>query len=713
MKYFFVFLSLTLCLFSFSIFSLEKESSADALVRDLKTICTWVNKERFPLPIYYNHLLQAGYINMPSARMHEDGNVAVGSSWVPPYHNYNINLQIFKNVEFSGNYRIFRGITDPILSPTGFGDRSDKGANVKLNLLLPEDSNYVLPGIAFGLEDFLGSKLFESQYIAMTKVWPQYNFEATLGFGSKRLKGLFGGLAWFPCLQSSLSYLKHLALIAEYDATQYERKEPHPDGRLQKNPINYGIAYRLANYWDLSVSHIRGKEIAGSFNVHYNFGQTKGFLPKIKDSLPYNSPINTQQLGVLRSKDQFAQDFVFAFKEQGFTIYSMILSPLEGQQKSLWIKLKNNKYRKEREAHHRISSLLKALTPSDLSKVTISVESEGIPCHQYEYRREDLECLLKKKISSYEMAVITPIKEFSPPPSNPKELIYHKNKSWGDFFIRPRMRTIFGSAQGKFKYDFGVASGIEGYPFNRFFYRCELGYTLTSSMENAGDKDRLNPSQVINVQSDYIRYRQENSFTIEQLFLQKSWNMGKGWYSRFAAGHFQAAYGGIAGEILFSPINSNWSIGTEAAIIKKREYSGIKFKKNVRKLIGFTPTFEKYTGKQYFLDFYYDIPNANIDLKLSAGQFLAFDKGVRTELSRYFPNGLKIMLWYTLTNANDRLNGERYFDKGIAFTMPIELFYKYSSRTEWGYGMSAWLRDVGARSKTGKSLYPTIKSERR
>lgn len=689
--------------------SLDEKTSD--LVRDLEALNYWEQKEK-ALPATHNHLLHSGYFNMPSSRMKETGYVGFGYSYVPPYKNYNIHFQPFKILEISGNYRIFEGISDVNLSSYGFGDYADKGVNLKFSIISPEDSDYKLPGISIGLEDFLGSKLFSSKYIVSTKVWKDYNLETSIGFGSQRMHGIFAGFAWMPYYKNPNAYLKNLTISAEYDATDYKHKEPHPEGRKRNFPINYGLKYCFADYWNFSLSHIRGKAIAAAMNVNYNLGKTEGFLPKIEDPENYRSPINTQKLDAWRSKDNMTQEFVFAFKNRGFNIRDIALSLDENGKNILWISLENEKYRKECKMFEHIASILQSLTPSNISQVTVTVEAEGFPIHRYDFQRAILQRSLEKKISLYEMEILSPKKEVAYPQGDSLEL-YRKNKSWGKLNIKPRMRTFFGSASGKLKATLGAAAEWEGFLFDELLYRFQLSYTFLSNMEKVKDVDRLNPSQIINVQSDYVRYHQSNTFSIEEAYLQKNWNLGEGWFSRISGGHFEAAYGGLAGEFLYFPVNNNWAIGTEAAVFKKRKYNGLKFKKQIRKLTGFRPSYQDFTGRQYFLNLYYDIPSIDVELKASIGQFLALDKGIRTEISRYFSNGMKISLWYTRTNAQDQINNERYFDKGIAFSMPLDIFYKHSNREIWGYGMSAWLRDVGFKSSTGKILYDTIQSERK
>ncbi|MBA3603643.1 MAG: YjbH domain-containing protein, partial [Parachlamydiaceae bacterium] len=115
----------------------------------------------------------------------------------------------------------------------------------------------------------------------------------------------------------------------------------------------------------------------------------------------------------------------------------------------------------------------------------------------------------------------------------------------------------------------------------------------------------------------------------------------------------------------------------------------------------------------YFFNVFYDWKEAKLDLRVKVGKFLANDFGARYEISRYFSSGLRITLWYTQTNGHDKVNGQTYYDKGIAFTMPLDFLSTRSSRGTWGYGMSAWLRDVGASSFTGQELYYMLNDNRK
>lgn len=668
--------------------------------------------ERYP--VYYNNLLYGGYINMPSARMGLEGEIGAGYSSVYPYRNYNLRFQFLDRLEISGNYRIFSGIDDPILSISGFGDKSDKGANVKFAIMHPEDTNFTLPGIAVGFDDFMGTKGFEARYVVLTQVIPKWNLECSLGIGQKRYRRWFGGFTWVPFRCHGNYYLENLALVAEYDAIPYksERREPHPDGRTTKSPINYGIKYRLWNLLDFTASYIKGEKFSYAVSTYYNFGTTNGFLPKIGDPLPYTSPRITQPLGPLRPNDVLVQDLYYPFLDQGFELQKVWLSCDYCGNKILRLNVCNFSYRYEDEVRDCFNNLLANLIPSDISEVIIVLENGPLPIQEYRFPMEYVRMYGEKEICPYEMYLLSPACEASKPVCSRSQLLFKNQRDLWNLELYPKTYSAFGSAKGKFKYLLGIHLGINGLLWCDWYYNILLGYTFVSSLYDVNDVDRLNPSQIINVRTDSVNYFKESRFTVDEAYLQKWCNLGRGWYGTLAFGLFEAAYGGVASEFLYYPVNSNWAFGIEGAYLRKREYSGVGFTDKIRKLDGFRKTYQKFRGSQYFANLYYNFDYLDLDIRVKAGKFLAKDWGARTELSRYYPSGMRFYMWYTYTDAKDFVNGNRYHDHGVGITLPLDMFYTYSSREWWGYGMSAWLRDVGAFSCTGIPLYYQIRDNR-
>lgn len=687
----------------------------DDFLRDMLTIERAKYHYVEPFPVMYNHLLQGGYFSMPSARMGCEGEIGFGFASVPPYHNYNLRFQLDDRLELTGSYRVFRHVDDPILSPHGFGDLSDKGANLKLAILHPEDSGYALPGIAIGVEDFIGTRNFQAKYIVFTQVIRNYQLEFSLGYGAQRICGFFGGVTWMPFRHLCNAYLDPLCFVAEYDAIPYhdETVEKHPKGQKSRSPINVGLKYRLLNQLDLSLSYIRGHEWAFAISTYYNFGNSKGFLPKIDDPLPYLAPVNIEPIGCRRPEEALASDLLFALKGQELDLLSVSLGKDLCENVILRLHVVNPTYYDEKEVRQRLTDLLARLVPNSIDYVHVVIEAtEGFAVHEYRFATTHLESYRVKQMGTYELYVLSPLREVAEPPMLYKRVLFSQYRPWWNFELAPQTHTYFGSATGKFKYAAGLSAALNGFVANDLFYSVQASWLFLHHLDSVGSVDRLNPSQLPNVRTDIVEYYKVRGITLDEAYLQKNWNLGCGYYSKLAAGYFEREYAGVATELLYYPVNTNWSIGLEGALFMKRTPEGIGLTNRVRQFDGFVAHYHPFKFSQAFLDLYYRWTEARLDYKAMIGKFLANDVGIRNEITRYFPSGLRISFWYTLTNGHDKVNGSTYYDKGIAFSMPLDIFYTYSDLSRWTYGMSAWLRDVGIIAETGYSLYDAIRDQR-
>ncbi|OGN56707.1 MAG: hypothetical protein A3D96_05885 [Chlamydiae bacterium RIFCSPHIGHO2_12_FULL_44_59] len=679
------------------------------LFSDLEIVKKIDDEIKDHLPLVINYQTQGGYFTMPSARTFDAGLFGLGFSYVPPYHIWSQAFQFFNHLETVGNYWVFNGVMDPVFGHMGFGDSADRAANIKLIFLRKEDGFPFMPDFAIGWNDFLGSQRFRSFYAVATQEFLTYDLEATLGWGTGRMKGFYGGLAWTPFRKYN-TFLQALTLVAEYDANDYKRHvHEHPGGRKVDSRINVGAQYTLWNLFRFSGSTLRGNQLAGSLALSYDLGNTRGFIPKIYDPAPYSFPTDTQPIGPIRSRQELACDLAYAFQEQGFDLYRLYLIPEEGGKDQLWLKVVNLRYREEEKVRERIEYVLAHLAPSNIARITVVTESDGIPVQEYRFRLEDLRRFASGRLGADEFLVIAPPEEVSKTPNDyDAAQLYQRKKPMWVFTFRPWFQSYLGSSRGKFKYEVGFLLNQEGYLLDQIYYNITGAYTAKSSTVHLMSQDILNPSRIINVRTDSILYSQSNSIHLTQAFLQKSWNLGLGWFSRLAFGYFEQAYAGAALETLYYPVRTNWAVGFEIATLLKRSYYGIGFERKARQYTDDGFVFFPYTGLQYFVNFHYQLKPLNLDFNIKVGQFLARDKGIRVEGGRTFASGLRVGLWYTLTNAADHVNGDRYYDKGFSISVPFDLFLNKSSRTRIGYAMSAWLRDCGAISATGRTLYPTL-----
>ncbi|MEZ5315236.1 MAG: YjbH domain-containing protein [Chlamydiales bacterium] len=701
-----------LCFLLLSSFILIADQSLHELLQALEIVANCDRKLETRFPMTFNYLLSTGYFMTHSARMTREGEIGIGSAYSPLYLNFNGRIQPFFFLEFTANYRIFLQYPDPTIGKYGFGNYADRGANFKVAILHPEQSFYRLPGIAFGIDDFMGSKKFTNYFVVGTQVWPDYGLETSLGWGygiytQGPSKGFFGGVNWFPFLQTSHKWWKGICLTVEYDPTNVS-KSPHPKGKTSYTPMNFGGKYSFDNTVELSMSYIRGYLYSFAGSLHYNWGQSNGFLPKVDNPPFYLAPVDHQSIGEMRPVDIMVHSLGYALKDQGFQLTKAWLD-----QSTLWLSVIVEAYREEEVVRSRLQYLLGALIPTNIETIFVQIESYGLPCQQYIYKKEFLMRYAHHTISPFEMNTLSPREEITPPSCSSHLIFDHRYHLW-QMKISPRMENFFGSSSGKWKYDCGLKMDIQGFLPYRWFYEIQISNTLFSDIHGLSDFDLFAPSQLLNVATDYIRYRQLHNLSWDRFYIQKSWNFGKSYFGRLSGGYFQINYAGLATEILWYPVQSSIALGMEGAVVKKRKYTGFGFQSKIRYFEGNTPHFTSYLMLgQWFVNFYLDLSDLKIFTKVSLGQFLARDKGIRFDVTRYFENGIRLTGWITYTNAHDQMHGENYYDRGIALEIPFDLFYKCSSRKIWNYGMAAWLRDAGYSTSTGRELFEMINRERR
>jgi len=683
------------------------KEKVDEYYQNLKKLKILEDKSNESLPIIYNQMCQSGYYTMPSAKMSNLGTVAFSYSDSDPYKIIGLNLQYFSRLEISANFWIYKNILEKNFGHLGFGEDADRAANIKIALLSKLDGFKALPEIAIGFNDFYGSKRFYSKYIVLTKQFIDKNLEFTIGFGKGRIEGFFGALAYFPFFKKN-KILDSLAFFAEYDANNYKNNRyEHPKGKKINFPINVGLNFQFFKIFQTSLSSIRGNKIGGTVSASYNLGQTKGLFPKF-----YDPPIYKEYF-FINKKEKFSNNLVKIFKDQSLDLTKIAFFYDCNSKKVLSLKIVNLKYRNKDVLKLRIQNLLTNILKLDYSKIIVTVESDGLDLHEYYFEKEKLLNFYENKINLNELQVLCPMQENSLLNKNADfKILYERKKQLWMLTFQPKMNAFFGSCKGKFKYDAGFLLCQEGYLLNQLYYNIQTSYIIKTTSAQVGSRDRYNPSQIINVRSDFVKYYETNTFHIDTCYLQKNWNLKKALFCKFAMGYFEVAYGGSAFEFLYYPINSKIACSFEIANIYKRKYKGLAFQKKIRKWNNCVEEYEKFIGVQYFFNLFYEIYPLDLTFKTSLGQFLAKDKGIKLELCKYFKSGFETTFWITFTNKNDCVNNKRYFDKGFALSIPLDIFMNKTSRKRIFFNMSEWQRDVGAKAKTGKELYSIIHDER-
>jgi len=233
-----------------------------------------------------------GLLQTRTARFMKEGGASIGGSNVFPQRRFWGTFQPFSWLEttfrFTDNYNESRG--------------TDRSFDAKFRLI--KESQY-WPQIAVGLQDLAGTGRFSSEYLVASR--RVFDFDFTIGVAWGRLGseetfrnpltyisdrfetrsggrstggtpgfdsyfsghdvGLFGGIQYS-------SPINGLRIMIEYDGDAYLRDREDP--RVKKRtPINFGAAYRPADWVDFSVGYERGDEIMVRGTLLANFNTAK------------------------------------------------------------------------------------------------------------------------------------------------------------------------------------------------------------------------------------------------------------------------------------------------------------------------------------------------------------------------------------------------------------------------------------------------------
>lgn len=228
----------------------------------LVVVCMGENS--FAQTIYGNN----GMIKIPDAYTTESGKAIFGGGFHNDYssHDPTDNLynqwHILFNVGLTSRLDLsLRLLGSPNLevadSTIRFKRANDRILNVKLVLLKETDR---LPQLSIGVQDLIGTRLFNSTYFVSSKtvkIAPKIHMHATMGVGTKlsnefvgdavehRFIGLFSGLR--------TEYDEKLSFSVEYDARD----------------VNLGLYYLYRKHWFLKTFVMDFREIGAALTVRF------------------------------------------------------------------------------------------------------------------------------------------------------------------------------------------------------------------------------------------------------------------------------------------------------------------------------------------------------------------------------------------------------------------------------------------------------------
>jgi hypothetical protein len=278
-----------------------------------------------------NDMGGVGLVHNRTARFFDDGHFEFGTSFSNPQRKYYMTWQIMPRVETTFRYTDItnRPLQIPAIPQSerrfwsdliGLHDRNsylDRTFDVKV--LLAKEGN-IMPQLAFGLQDFLGTGIFSGEYLVASKRFGRFDFSLGLGWGqyagrssfgnpmdilgsnfksrkndfgkggnfsvgqyfSGSKVGLFGGVEYS-------TQINGLSLKLEYDSddpdVQIARGLRVMPGRF---PVNVGAVYQPNSYFSINLGLLRGRAPVFGFALKTNFNDFG--LPKKDPPAPVVIP---------------------------------------------------------------------------------------------------------------------------------------------------------------------------------------------------------------------------------------------------------------------------------------------------------------------------------------------------------------------------------------------------------------------------------------
>lgn len=119
---------------------------------------------------------RVGLLEMPNARFRPDGVIESGGSWRRQREFFFVNFQALPFLETT-----FR-LSDRLNGTTGRGTTTDRAFDIKLRVW---EENAWRPALAIGLQDVIGTGIYQGEFIVTSKRF--WSLDATLGMGWGRL----------------------------------------------------------------------------------------------------------------------------------------------------------------------------------------------------------------------------------------------------------------------------------------------------------------------------------------------------------------------------------------------------------------------------------------------------------------------------------------------------------------------------------------------
>jgi hypothetical protein len=657
----------------------------------------------------YNSYGYPGLIDMPVATSRPDGELALTVSSFAGQTRNTLTFQMLPRLSGSFRYTELKDF------PVAGGTTTNYDRSFSLHYRFIDESR-LRPAVAVGLNDFLGTGIYASEYIVATKtIGQRLRFSAGMGWG--RLAGsgnfsnpleiiddrferrperdvdrggdvesaewfrgdaaLFGGIEW--------QVTDRLKLVAEYSSDSYPRETPAAFDR--ETQLNFGTTYKIRPGLDLSLRYLYGSEIGVQLTAALNpktppngSGLEPAPPPVLLRSAPQVAKISWP--ASVEETTSHRTRLAGALAQQGVRLHGLTVGHDTAR-----VEIENTTYLQEAQAAGRTARILSRQMPPRIDDFVIILVTNGIPVSELRIRRADMEDLNYELEASWKSfartAMVSPTAGLPPVPER------YPRVEWA---LKPYLRPSFFDPDNPLRVDVGAQIELGYQPVRGLEFSGSLRKKVAGNLDEA---TRRSDSVLPHVRSDFNLYDQEGDPALTDLTAAYYFKPGRDLYGRVTAGYLERMFGGLSSELLWKRNDSPFALGVEVNYARQRDFD---------QLFGF----QDYDVATGHVSGYLEMGNG-FHAQVDAGRYLARDWGATLTLDREFRNGWKIGAFATLTDVSFDEFGEGSFDKGIRITIPISWLTGEPNKTAYTTTIRPLQRDGGARLDVDGRLYDRVR----
>jgi len=671
---------------------------------------------------------ETGLLQTPTARMGQAGDMRISLTHVSPYTRLNVMFQPLDWLEAGFRYT---SIGNRIYG-VGLSNQDYKDKSIDVKARLWKESAY-LPEVALGFRDIGGTGLFSSEYLVASKRHGDLDFSLGIGWGymgssgnisnpfgllNSRFKtrvsettwgganfgrlfrgptALFGGVQWQTPWDP-------LTLKLEFEGNNY-KNEPLDNDQPRRSPFNIGLEYRYSPGVTFSAGFERGNKAMVGVTLHTNLATTQMAktadppAPSFSPTPPTTSPGWAATAADIESRTDW-------------TIQR--IAP-QGPMLHVWITESATVYRNARV--EQIIAVLHRDAPGSIKNFVLHYSERGLPMHaQVVDRNEWVTAHYQAQTPSEARAASQ--RDYAPPPAGSDFQAINIPKAGGtntaaasrdassivddkalapwerrtskfSIGLTPSLGQILGGPNAFVLYQIGVQAVAE-YRFTpSTWVNGALNLRLVDNFDKFTYTAGSNMPRVRTLQREYVTAKR---LTMPVLQLTHVGRLTDNQYYSVYGGALESMYAGVGAEWLYRPWRSRMAIGVDFNHVRQRDFEqdfGLRdYKVN--------------TGHATL---YWDTGWNGVLAKISAGQYLAGDRGVTIDISRRFDNGVVLGAYATKTNVSARQFGEGSFDKGIYVSVPFDALLPRSNKFTANFAWAPLVRDGGARLGRIHPLY--------